>query len=91
MINALHMVISGRVQRVGFRYFVHHQAHEMGIKGYVRNLPSGNVEVLAYGDRESLDRFKQVLSIGPPAALVSEIREEWLKIDEQPKDFEVRY
>ncbi len=91
MIKALHMVISGRVQGVGFRYFVYHQAHENGITGYVRNLPSGNVEVLANGESGSLERFKEILAIGPPSALVRDISEEWIHVDELPINFEVRY
>ncbi|MGQ1889492.1 acylphosphatase [Thermophagus sp. OGC60D27] len=51
------VIISGRVQGVGFRYFVQEKALHFGIKGYVKNLPGENVEIDAEGDEMQLDRF----------------------------------
>ncbi|MGQ1785493.1 MULTISPECIES: acylphosphatase [unclassified Saccharicrinis] len=51
------MIVCGRVQGVGYRYFVLAQAQEHGIKGYVRNLPGGEVEVDAEGERNNLANF----------------------------------
>ena len=64
-------LISGRVQGVGFRYFVHSAAAREGLRGWVRNLPSGHVEVLAEGDPEAMTRFEQQLRQGPAMAQVN--------------------
>lgn len=64
-------LISGRVQGVFFRASARHQAQQLGITGYARNQPDGRVEVLACGERESIDQFKAWLSKGPPSAEVT--------------------
>ena len=63
-------IISGRVQGVGFRYFVQEKALKTGIKGYVKNMPGGNVEIDAEGEKESLDQFLKICRQGPPASRV---------------------
>ena len=65
--------VSGRVQGVGFRYFVRHYADDLSIKGYARNLPDGRVEVLMQGEQAGIDilighirsgpRFSSVVSV----------------------------
>lgn len=67
----LHAVVRGRVQGVGFRWFVRQRARELGIRGWVRNRPDGSVEVEAAGESESLDRLRQLLAKGPTGAHVS--------------------
>ena len=62
--------ISGRVQGVGFRYFVHDAATIEGVTGYVRNLPDGRVEALIEGDDEAVDRVELALRRGPSHARV---------------------
>ncbi len=68
-------ILSGRVQGVGFRYFVRAGALELGILGWVRNLPDGRVEALAQGDEAGLREFAQRLEQGPPLARVDQLRE----------------
>lgn len=68
-------VISGRVQGVGFRYFTERAANQLGIRGYVRNLPTGSVEAYAVGDEKSLQEFKRQLAKGPGGARVTGIEE----------------
>ena len=63
--------VSGRVQGVGFRWFVQDRALALGIEGWVRNLPDGDVEVYAAGSEGSLRRLRADLEQGPPAARVS--------------------
>jgi len=84
--------VCGRVQGVFFRSFVQHAARNLGLKGYVRNLPSGDaVEVKAAGDKQQLERLVKQLEIGPPGARVKEIRIDWSDYSEQFRDFDIRY
>ena len=73
----LQVVVRGRVQGVGFRYFVSHTARELGLSGTVRNRPDGTVEVEAEGDRERLAGLLEALRRGPPAARVERLDEQW--------------
>ena len=66
-------LISGRVQGVGFRYFVHGAAVREGLNGWVRNLPTRHVEVLAEGDSGAMERFEQQLRLGPSAARIDQV------------------
>jgi acylphosphatase len=62
--------VSGRVQGVGFRYFVMLQASQFGLVGWVANRRGGDVEVHASGTMEALRRFEAALKIGPPHSKV---------------------
>jgi acylphosphatase len=66
-------VVSGRVQGVGFRWFVLRHAQRDGLTGFTRNLPDGSVEVLAAGDVVALERLAAALRVGPPHARVDEV------------------
>ena len=70
-------LVEGRVQGVGFRFFVRDRAHSLGLSGTVRNLPGGSVRVEAEGSRESLEALIQELNQGPPAARVERVGVEW--------------
>ncbi len=77
---ARHYIISGRVQGVGFRYYVTDVAARENIAGWVRNLPNGRVEIEAEGDAEALQRFDRDVRHGPRGAEVDEV----LVDDRQP-------
>lgn len=62
--------VQGRVQGVGFRWHTQEVARRLALRGWVRNLVSGEVEVWAEGPAESLDALRRWLSVGPPAARV---------------------
>ncbi len=66
-------MVSGRVQNVGFRFFVLESAQIEGVNGWVRNLPDGGVEVFVEGDRESVSRVEHKIRRGPPAARVERV------------------
>ena len=63
--------VNGRVQGVGYRYFVLREAEALGISGFARNLPDGRVEVVAEGPGEDLERFEDRLRRGPAFATVT--------------------
>ena len=71
--RALHVRIEGRVQGVGFRWFVREEARRLGLSGWVTNLPSGEVEVWAGGEASSLDRLRRALGVGPTGAQVTTV------------------
>ncbi len=70
-----HYVISGRVQGVGFRWFVEREAAQTGITGWVRNCENGDVEVMATGTAEQHRSLRQKLQQGPRAARVDHVSE----------------
>jgi len=68
-------IVTGRVQGVGFRWFVEREARVIGVGGWVRNNDDGSVEVLASGSEEQLARLRKSLRAGPRAARVDEVQE----------------
>ncbi len=66
-------VVSGRVQGVGFRYFVMREAEALRLAGWVRNLPTGDVEVVAAGEEALVDLLESRLWRGPPHARVGHV------------------
>ncbi len=73
--QARRYVVRGRVQGVGFRWFVEAEAHRLGIAGWVRNNADGSVEVLAIGTRDQLAGLRSSLREGPRAARVDDVEE----------------
>jgi len=74
----LHAVVEGRVQGVGFRYFVEETALALNLTGWVRNRWNGTVETVAEGERAILEKFLLTLQRGPRSARVSEVSSQWL-------------
>ncbi len=85
------IIVKGRVQGVGYRFFTQRAALELGIKGYVRNLPDGTVEVVAEGSPEVIKKFIEKLKEGPPLAIVEDMEIQEIPPDEEFETFEVRY
>ena len=73
--QARRFVVRGRVQGVGFRWFVEREAHVLGVSGWVRNNADGSVEVLAQGTRDQLLGLRSRLRQGPRAARVDDVEE----------------
>jgi acylphosphatase len=74
-IEARRFLVRGRVQGVGFRWFVEREAHILAIAGWVRNNADGSVEVLAQGTRNQLSGLRSRLREGPRAARVDGVEE----------------
>ena len=72
-VEAKRYIVRGRVQGVGFRWFVEREAHMLGIAGWVRNNHDGSVEVLAQGTRDQLSGLHSRLREGPRAARVDAV------------------
>ena len=73
MMRSRHFRISGRVQGVGFRYAACAEAQRLGVTGWVRNLPNGDVEALACGAADRVQAFEEWLWRGPRAAQVTDV------------------
>lgn len=73
----LHAWVEGRVQGVGFRYFVQAEAQQLNITGWVRNVDDDRVEVWAEGKQLDLTQLINSLQRGPSAAYVSDVQVEW--------------
>jgi acylphosphatase len=80
-----HFLVKGRVQGVGFRWFVHREAAEIGLRGWVRNTDDGHVEVLAAGEPEQLTDLQLALAKGSRGSRVDEVIEHQLDESEGVK------
>jgi len=86
-----HVIISGRVQGVFFRAYTRDWAKELGVKGWIRNLPDGSVEAVFEGEEGSVKEIIHRCERGPPLAIVENIKVTWEKYKGEFKDFEIRY
>lgn len=86
-----HLIISGRVQGVGFRYFTYRNATDLNIKGWVQNLQDGTVETVLAGPQENVEKMVDKLKEGPPSAHVQYVEEVDGSIDiSKFNDFSIR-
>ena len=90
-LERLHATVSGLVQGVYFRGTTQTRAEQLGLKGWVANLPDGSVEVTAEGPRPALQQFLAFLHQGPPGARVTGVRTEWSAASGEFVVFDVRW
>jgi len=88
--NAITGSVRGRVQGVGFRYFTKSKAGELGLRGWVRNLPDGTVQFAAIGDKKGLERFMHYLRIGPSGSRVDDLAFQRYEESGEFEGFEIR-
>lgn len=88
--QTIKITVSGQVQMVGYRWYAKQQADMLGICGYVRNLPRGDVEIIARGDKRSLDTLMDYLRSGPSRARVNTLKYEPFDNDSNLKGFQIR-
>ena len=81
---AFNIIIKGRVQGVGYRYFAQRYADQLALSGYVRNLYNGDVEIFVEGEKEIINQYIEILRKGPGFAFIEE-----LELKEQP--YEKKY
>jgi len=84
MKEAVHVFVSGMVQGVFYRSWTEETAEELGLKGWVRNLPDGRVEALFEGEKSRVERMIELCRKGPPHAKVESVQVR----KERPSDFE---
>lgn len=84
------LLVSGHVQGVGFRWFVEREASKRDVKGYVRNLADGRVEIRAQAEDETLGEFCETVRRGPPASRVDAVEMKPVAVDGSLSTFRVR-
>lgn len=85
-----HLLISGRVQGVGFRHFTQKEARNRGLRGWVRNLDDGRVEVVVRGAAPDVSKLIELLRKGPAIARVDQLEQRDLEEDGPEAGFEIR-
>jgi len=73
MKKAVKMIIKGSVQGVFFRNFVKEEADKLSVKGFIRNLENGEIEIFAEGEIENIDKLSNICKIGPKHAKIKSI------------------
>ena len=85
----VNMKITGKVQGVGFRFFVQQQVQELGINGWVSNKSNGDVEAFAQGEKADLERFIAKVKEGPSFSRVEDVSLFWVNEADQYFGFEI--
>ncbi|MBN2103168.1 acylphosphatase [bacterium] len=86
-----HIIVSGMVQGVGYRFFVQKHARHLGLGGWVKNLPSGEVEILAEGDKSRIEILVKSLRTGNPYAAVRNIQVNWSEYQGKFTGFDITF
>lgn len=87
----IHVMVKGRVQGVGFRASTQSEAQKLAVHGWVRNLPNGNVEFVAEGRRESLEKLLAWAKKGSTTAAVNDIQVRWGAFTSEFTEFAVQH
>jgi acylphosphatase len=81
--------VSGVVQGVGFRWYARQTADRWGVKGFVRNLYDGSVEIYAEGNEITLEGFLEEIRVGPSYAHIAGVRSDWTEYQGKYKEFRI--
>jgi acylphosphatase len=84
-----HIIVKGLVQGVGFRYFAHRMATGLGLTGYVKNLYTGDVEIVASGERSLIEEYIKQVKVGPRSAQVNDMLIDWRAVSRKFTTFEI--
>ncbi len=84
-------IATGKVQGVCYRMYTQQKARQLGVKGYVRNLRNGDVEIVATGEETAVDVLTKWVESGSPSAVVSNVQAEVITDVEDFQDFAIRY
>lgn len=90
-VTARKFLVSGRVQGVNYRWFAQRAAEELGLRGYVRNLPDGRVEALAEGPPPLVESLQRELERGPRLSVVIGVEEQEVKPSGSYTGFSITY
>lgn len=88
---AAQIIVKGRVQGVGFRWFAMREAECLGLTGYVKNLATGNVEIFVEGERDIIQHFKKIINGGPSFGRVDELDFREVPFQDKYRNFSVEF
>ena len=86
-----HIIVSGVVQGVGFRWFVVQHAQKLGVNGWARNRSDGTVEIECEGTRGAVEALLKEVRVGPRFSTVRDMQVEWREFESKFDDFDVRF
>ena len=89
--TAATITVQGRVQGVGFRYFVFKHARRQGLKGWVRNTSDGDVEAYFEGEKEQIETMLDLCKTGPVGSIVKDVNFDWISPQGTWNDFDFKY
>lgn len=89
--KSVRIIVEGRVQGVGFRFFTTNEARRLGLNGWVRNLYDGRVETVAEGPEDRLQQFVTSIQAGPSMSYVSNCQVTWSEATGQYSGFHVAF
>lgn len=89
--ETVHVIVNGRVQGVGFRWFTLQQAQRLGVTGYVTNKSDGSVEAILQGPQAKLNVLLDILAEGPPVSSVTKIDKTVLPEADEYQEFSITY
>jgi len=85
------IIVNGLVQGVGYRYFVQREANKLGLKGFVKNLFTGEVLTVVEGEKAIVEEMIKKIRVGPSHASVKSCKVDWQEPKNEFTDFEVRF
>lgn len=91
MKTAAHIIVKGLVQGVGFRWFVEREAKQLGLKGYVKNLFNGDVEVEVEGERGLIEDLIKQLRVGNRSSRVTDVLVSWQEYQDKHSNFRIAF
>ncbi len=90
-LKAVHIIVHGQVQGVGFRYFTQSHAEQLQVSGWVRNQYDGTVEIWGEGAQDRLEQFIRAVRLGPSHGRVETLDIDWQMATKNCQGFQVRY
>jgi len=84
------LIVKGKVQQVGFRWFTVQWAQDLRLSGYAKNLDDGTVLIEAEGKKNNIESLIKEVETGPRGSQVDEVKVDWLPFEHRFRDFEIR-
>jgi len=89
--KAYKIMVSGHVQGVGYRFYCRDIARQLGLSGFVMNLPDGKVEIEVYGDENKIKEFISEITRRDRSFIVEDLKKEEIDIKYKPENFEIKF
>ena len=90
-LKTVHLIVKGTVQGIGFRFYTRRLGAGLGLRGLVRNLDNGDVEIEAEGDKQILQEFLNALRSGDMAGYIDDIQSDWPPYQDKYHDFTIDF